>query len=120
MLIMAALSITMFMGITLSPTPTTIVPSEHETVVSQLARGVFGGRGLPYYYVQVATMLILVLAANTAYADFPRLASFLARDRTCRASSSTRATGWPSRTASSVLSVLPRCCSSSSAATRTR
>ena len=49
--------------------------------ISQLARGVFEGRGLPYYLVQAATMLILVLAANTAYADFPRLASILARDR---------------------------------------
>src|SRR5205814_3611325 len=55
--------------------------SERETVVSQLARGVFGERGLPYYAVQAATMLILVLAANTAYADFPRLLSILARDR---------------------------------------
>ena len=49
--------------------------------MSQLARGVFGGRGVPYYVVQAATMLILVLAANTAYADFPRLASIVARDR---------------------------------------
>jgi len=42
---------------------------------------VFGARGVPYYAVQAGTMLILVLAANTAYADFPRLASILARDR---------------------------------------
>jgi hypothetical protein len=55
------------------------MPSEQETVISQLARGVFG-RGLLYYLVQAATMSILVLAANTAYADFPRLASILARD----------------------------------------
>ena len=41
----------------------------------------FGGRGILYYVVQIATMLILVLAANTAYADFPRLASILARDK---------------------------------------
>ena len=59
----------------------TSCPSESETVVSQLARGVFGSRGVPYYAVQAGTMLILVLAANTAYADFPRLASILARDR---------------------------------------
>jgi hypothetical protein len=58
-----------------------LIPSDEETVVSQIARGVFGGRGLPYFLVQIATMLILVLAANTAYADFPRLASILARDR---------------------------------------
>src|SRR5688572_6286290 len=77
MMIMAVLSITMFLGITLLSQTYGILPSEQETVVSQLARGVFGGRGVPYYFVQAATMLILVLAANTAYADFPRLASIL-------------------------------------------
>ena len=81
MLIMAVLAITMFLGITFLAHAYQIVPSEQETVVSQLARGVFGSRGLFYYAVQAGTMLILVLAANTAYADFPRLASILARDR---------------------------------------
>jgi amino acid transporter len=51
-----------------------------ETVVSQLARGVFGETPM-YYAVQYATFLILFLAANTAYSDFPRLAYFLGRDR---------------------------------------
>jgi amino acid transporter len=81
MLMMAILSITMFLGITLLAHAYHVVPSEQETIVSQIARGVFGGRGVAYYLVQVATMIILVLAANTAYADFPRLASILARDR---------------------------------------
>jgi amino acid transporter len=81
MLTMATLSITMFVGITLLAEAYHIMPSERETVVSQLARGVFGERGFAYYAVQAATMSILVLAANTAYADFPRLASILARDR---------------------------------------
>src|SRR5215204_6473017 len=81
MLMMVVLAITMFLGITLLSHAFHINPSEQETVVSQLARGVFGERGIPYYAVQGATMLILVLAANTAYADFPRLASILARDR---------------------------------------
>ena len=81
MLMMAGLSITMFLGITLLAQAFHIVPSEQETVVSQLARGVFGSRGIAYYVVQAGTMLILVLAANTAYADFPRLASILARDK---------------------------------------
>jgi amino acid transporter len=81
MVIMAVLAITMFLGITLLSHAYQIHPSEHETVISQLARGVFEGRGIPYYLIQAATMLILVLAANTAYADFPRLASILARDR---------------------------------------
>jgi amino acid transporter len=81
LLIMAVLAITMFVGITVLAHAYQIIPSERETVVSQLARGVYGGRGLPYYLVQAATMLILVLAANTAYADFPRLASIVARDK---------------------------------------
>src|SRR4029077_13568259 len=81
MLMMAVLSITMFLDITLWAQAYHVIPSDQETVVSQLARGVFGDRGIAYYAVQAATMLILVLAANTAYADFPRLASILARDR---------------------------------------
>jgi hypothetical protein len=56
------------------------VPSVSETVLSQLARAAFDGRGLSYYMLQAATAMILVLAANTAYADFPRLASIVARD----------------------------------------
>jgi amino acid transporter len=81
MVMMAVLSITMFLGITLLARAYQVVPSEQETAISQIARGVFGGRGWAYYVVQSATMMILVLAANTAYADFPRLASILARDR---------------------------------------
>ena len=81
LVVMALLAITMFIGITLLAHAYQIVPSNAETVVSQIARATFGGRGLPYYGVQAATMLILVLAANTAYADFPRLASIVARDR---------------------------------------
>lgn len=78
---MAVLAIAMFTGITLLAHAYGIVPNDSETVVSQIARVTFGGRGSLYYVVQAATMAILVLAANTAYADFPRLASILARDR---------------------------------------
>jgi len=78
---MAALAITMFLGITLLAHAYAIVPNDAETVVSQVARATLGGRGWPYYAIQAATMAILVLAANTAYADFPRLASIMARDR---------------------------------------
>lgn len=77
---MAILSVTMFLGITLLAQAYHVVPSDTETVLSQLARGAFGGRGVLYYFIQAGTMAILVLAANTAYADFPRLASILARD----------------------------------------
>jgi len=55
-------------------------PTEQETVVSQLTR-LLVGEGTPYHYlVQISTALLLVLAANTAFADFPRLSSILARD----------------------------------------
>jgi len=56
-------------------------PGGYETVVSQIARAVFGGLNPAYYYIQISTLAILILAANTAYSDFPRLAFFLARDR---------------------------------------
>jgi len=55
-------------------------PTEQETVVSQLTR-TFVGAGTPYHYlVQLSTAILLVLAANTSFADFPRLSSILARD----------------------------------------
>ena len=81
LVIMAVLAVTMFIGITLLAHVYRIVPSDTETVVSQIGRAVFGGRGWLYYMIQAGTMLILVLAANTAYADFPRLASIVSRDR---------------------------------------
>jgi len=81
LLIMSALCVLLFMGTTLLAHAFSLVPVHDETVVSQLARSVFAGRGPLYYAVQAATMLILVLAANTAYQDFPRLASVMARDR---------------------------------------
>jgi amino acid transporter len=80
LLTMAVLAITMFVGITVLAHAYRVVPSDTETVVSQIARGTFGGRGTLYFGVQLATMLILVLAANTAFSDFPRLASIVARD----------------------------------------
>lgn len=52
----------------------------YRTVTSQLAAWAFGSGSIGFYYVQWMTMFILVLAANTAFADFPRVASFLARD----------------------------------------
>lgn len=59
------------------------VPSDEKTVVAQIAQAVFGGSAVghgAFLVIQAATMLILVLAANTAFADFPRLASFHADD----------------------------------------
>ncbi len=82
--VMAVLLTSMFLGITFLAQQYRALPPEPgnpETVLSQIGRGVFGGRGIPYGVLQAATAMILVLAANTAYADFPRLLSFLARDR---------------------------------------
>src|SRR5882762_6539860 len=72
--------IVLFLGITFLAYDFGITPRTEETVISQLARHVFGG-GLLYYLIQTVTMLILLLAANTSFADFPRLSFFLARDR---------------------------------------
>jgi len=74
-LILAAL----FLGITVLALLYGVAPTHQETVVSQLARRAFGTTP-PYYALQATTALILVLAANTAFADFPRLGSFMARD----------------------------------------
>jgi len=49
-------------------------------VLSQISREIFG-ENIIYYYIQLATLLILSLAANTAFADFPRLASLISQDR---------------------------------------
>ena len=74
------ISITMFLGISYLAYDFGVIPGGAETVVSKIARRVWG-TGLLYYLVQASTLLILVLAANTSYADFPRLSSILARDR---------------------------------------
>jgi hypothetical protein len=76
---MAGILGTLFLGITLLSTHFGILPHDGETVLSQLSRAVVG-HGAFYYVIQAATALVLVLAANTAFADFPRLASFLAKD----------------------------------------
>ncbi len=72
--------IVLFLGISYLAYDLGVVPREHETVVSQLARRILGS-GFLYYEIQAVTMLILLLAANTSFADFPRLSFFLARDR---------------------------------------
>ncbi len=77
---MATILGVLFLGITFLARHFGLVPSEQETIVSQLARTVFGA-GTAYYVAQVSTALILILAANTSFADFPRLASILSRDR---------------------------------------
>jgi amino acid transporter len=68
------------LGITVLAVRIGAIPSETETVISQIARTAFSGRGLPYLLAISSTSLILVLAANTSFADFPRLAALHAGD----------------------------------------
>jgi amino acid transporter len=88
--ILAVILISMFLGITyltyrihvipFPPEAERAVAQHRQTVISQLAFAVFGPTWI-YYLIQAATAMILVLAANTAFADFPRLSMFLAQDR---------------------------------------
>ncbi|MGH2806352.1 MAG: APC family permease, partial [Actinomycetota bacterium] len=79
--IMGGLAISMFLGVSALADATNVRFEEHaaRTVVAQIAHAVFGGGPL-FYLVQVMTAAILILAANTAYQDFPRLSSILAQD----------------------------------------
>jgi len=76
---MAVILGVMFLGLSILIVGSGVIPTHEQTVISLLALGVFG-EGPLYYLVQGSAVLILVLAANTAYADFPRLASLLAQD----------------------------------------
>jgi amino acid transporter len=78
---MATILGTLFFGISVLAHRLEPVPSHDETILSQLAHHVYGGSGLMYWVMQITTFAILILAANTAYADFPRIASILAKDR---------------------------------------
>jgi amino acid transporter len=69
-----------FLGITFLSTQVGAVPSEQETVVSQLARTVFGGRGVMYLLTIAATTVILIMATNTPFNGAPRLSALLAAD----------------------------------------
>jgi amino acid transporter len=76
--IMATLLGVFFVGVSFLSNHIGLVPG-NQTIVSQVALSVFG-QNVFYYIFQIATMGILVVAANTAFADFPRLSSVLARD----------------------------------------
>lgn len=79
MVAMGIMAMTLFIGITFLSTHLSLIPSHSESILSQMTRSITGGNFL-YYWVQFFTAMILFLAANTAYQDFPRLSSFLARD----------------------------------------
>ncbi len=77
---MAAILGTLFLGITFLSGPIGAIPSEKETVISQLARTVYAGRGILYLGTIAATTVILIMAANTSFADFPRLSALIGGD----------------------------------------
>jgi amino acid transporter len=80
MIWMTTILAVLFLGIVYLLGAIQAVPSEFETVISQLARTVFGDRGLLYLGSITATMIILVLATNTAFAGFPSLSAIIAED----------------------------------------
>jgi amino acid transporter len=83
--VMGLISITMFLGISTLARLFDVRTSEHladqhGTVISQIGRAAFNG-GIGFWILQVVTAAILILAANTAYQDFPRLSAILSRYR---------------------------------------
>jgi amino acid transporter len=81
--ILGAIAITLFLGVSYLGVHEHARPSGTASVVSQIARATFpagSAASFLYYAVQVTTLLILVLAANTSFQGFPRLAALLARD----------------------------------------
>jgi len=92
LVVMGALAIVMFYGVTLLATSAGVKYAEYpaelglppdyvqQTVIAQLGTAVFGAGSFGFYFLQIATMLVLVLAANTAFNAFPQMASVLGRD----------------------------------------
>ncbi len=80
LIIMSIILGTLMLGISFLAAHIQAVPSEEETVISQLGRTAFDGRGLFYGALIVATTVILIMAANTSFADFPRLSAITAKD----------------------------------------
>jgi amino acid transporter len=84
LLAMGAIAVTLFLGVSYLATATDARPSASVSVLSEIARAVFPGSSWTspmYYVIQGVTFGILILAANTSYQGFPRLAAVLARDR---------------------------------------
>jgi len=79
MVFMGLMAMSLFVGITFLATHLLLIPEEAESILSQLTRRTTG-TGFLYFWVQFFTAMILFLAANTGFQDFPRLSFFLARD----------------------------------------
>jgi hypothetical protein len=80
LLLMGTILATFFFGISVLASRLRPTPNESETLLSIMGREVFSGETLPYFILQFSTFAILILAANTAFADFPRVGSILAAD----------------------------------------
>jgi amino acid transporter len=80
LVLMAVVLGTLMLGITYLSVHVGALPSEEETIISQLARTIFMDRGFLYLAVITGTTVILVMAANTAFADFPRLSALIGAD----------------------------------------
>ena len=78
--VLGTIAISLFVGVSYLAVQTHARPSASASVVSQIARAVFNG-GFMYYAIQVLTLVVLILAANTSFQGFPRLSALLARDR---------------------------------------
>lgn len=77
---MAGILASLFLAISFLSGKIGAVPSEAETVISQLGRTVYGNEGIFYLAIIAGTAVILIMAANTAFADFPRLGALHAND----------------------------------------
>ena len=80
LVVMSSLLIVLFLGITVLSRHIQAIPSHHETIISQMARTIFGAGSVPYLLLIAGTALVLLMAANTSFADFPRLAALHAGD----------------------------------------
>ncbi len=84
LLLMAGIAVTLFLGVSYLTVQMHALPSHTVSVLSEIARAAFPAgshASVVYYLVQAFTLAILVLAANTSYQGFPRLAALLAKDR---------------------------------------
>src|SRR5205823_14009737 len=81
--VLGGIAVTLFVGVSYLAVHLHALPSSTDSVISQIARAVFpaGSTGsFMYYAVQILTLLVLVLAANTSFQGFPRLSALLAAD----------------------------------------
>lgn len=80
LLILMVMLVVLFGGVGFAAYLYGIIPHAHETVISQFAEYSFGGRNIWYYLTTFATLSVLLIAANTSFAGFPRLLAIVAKD----------------------------------------